>query len=477
VFRAGVVVAIVLFAIGMVSIDRSMSLSQVFHSTRLAGQIGVLNLHILDAGRAVKRDLIQTRLSDTEFDEVVSYFESMRSRRAGTGSMFGVARGHNLVMIQVESLQTFVVGLEIDGREVTPVLNSFAARSITFAGITDQTEEGRSSDSELTTQVSLLPPDRGAAAFLYAENHYTGLAAVLAERGYTTLSAVPFEGAFWNRRSTHPSYGYEQSLFVDDFDTGEAIGWGLNDREFLSQAIRRLAGLPRPWCAYLLTLSLHHPFDGFPEHFKELDVGQWEGTPLGNYLHTMRYFDRALADFLTALEHEGLTDDTVVVLWGDHDAGFEWRDDIAAVMGSTPDAAGWYLSQQVPLVIHVPGVATPRVDPNLPAGHADVPPTVLGLFGVDAADSPFIGRNLLGEPGSGPVVGEYRCWRDATHLYLRRGPALVDGQCIDLATMTEVASSDCAASDVEASRQVEISRLVLDHDLQQRLGKSLAVQP
>ena len=477
ILAGGVALAGLLCGVGFASFDRATSVRQVFQSTLLARQIGVVNLHLVDVGATLMRDAARSRLTDADVAEIVGFFADRRTERAGTGPHFGAMHGRNLVMIQVESLQAFVVGLRISGREVTPTLNSLTKRSFTFTNVTDQTEEGRSSDSELATQVSLLPPDRGAAAFLYADNHYTGLAAVLAERGYTTLSAVPFDGAFWNRRVTHPAYGYRRSLFAGDFEPGRTVGWGLSDRDFLAQAARRLSALTSPWCAYLLTLSLHHPFEGFPDSLKQLDVGDWEGTPVGNYLHTMHHFDQALAGFLADLERLGLADDTVIVLWGDHDAGFEWREENAAVMGATHDSAGWYLSQRVPLVIHAPGLAAPTGGSTVPAGHVDVAPTVLGLLGVDAAAYPFIGRNLLGEPGPGPVVGEYRCWRDLTHLYLRGGPELEDGRCIDLSTMTEVGSRACAASFAEASRRVEISRLVLEYDLQQRLCQSLADRP
>jgi phosphoglycerol transferase MdoB-like AlkP superfamily enzyme len=452
-------------------------LRQIFHSTYLARQIGVLNLHALDLGSWVLRSVVRPGFGDDEFAEVLQFFTERRELRAGSGPLFGAARGCNLVMIQVESLQAFVVGYRIGGREVTPFLNSLAAENILFTNVTDQTEEGRSSDSELLTQVSLLPPDRGSAAFLYADNSYTGLASILTEHGYQTLSAVPFDGAFWNRRVTHRAYGYQRSLFADDFDPGEQIGWGLNDGGFLSQAVGRLAELAEPWCGYLLTLSLHHPFEGFPDHLKVLDVGDWEGTPFGNYLHTMHYFDQALRAFMTGLEAAGLDDHTVVVLWGDHDAGFEWRAAIARALGTTHDAAGWYLSQQVPLLIRVPDLAVPTEDLNLPAGHVDVAPTLLALLGVDPGPYAFTGRNLLGAPGPGPVVGEYRCWRDATHLYLRRGPLLSDGECIELDSMTRVEPEACSGGFEATRREVEISRLVLEHDLQQRLGKSLAERP
>ena len=235
--------------------------------------------------------------------------------------------------------------------------------------------------------------------------------------------------------------------------------------------------MAEPWCAYLLTLSLHHPFEGFPDHLKELDVGQWEGTPFGNYLHTMRHFDRALRTLMVGLEEAGLGERTMVVLWGDHDAGFEWRSEIAEALGTSHDAAGWYLSQQVPLLIGMPRLSVPPQVLSRPAGHADVAPTLLALLGVDPGQYAFTGRNLLGAPGPGPVVGEYRCWRDATHLYLRRGPLLTDGECVELATMTRVEPGACSDSFEAARREVEISRIVLEHNLQQELGKSLAGRP
>ena len=72
----------------------------------------------------------------------------------------------------------------------------------------------------------------------------------------------------------------------------EQIGWGLNDHDFLQQMVPRLEQLPRPFAAWLITLSLHHPFESFPDAHKVLKLGALEGTSFGNYLHTMRFFDR-----------------------------------------------------------------------------------------------------------------------------------------------------------------------------------------
>jgi phosphoglycerol transferase MdoB-like AlkP superfamily enzyme len=342
--------------------------------------------------------------------------------------------------------------------------------------MTDQTGQGRSSDAELATQVSLLPMAGGAAAFRYASNHFTGLADALAERGYDTLSAVPFEGAFWNRRRTHPAFGYARSLFIEDFEKGENIGWGLSDRHFLAQAADNLMAAKRPFAAYLLTLSLHHPFENFPQHLEELEVGGWSGTPYGNYLHTMRFFDSALAAFVDGLEREGLTDSTVIAVWGDHDAGFAWRPEVASALGASHDAAGWYLSQEVPFLIRVPGVDWPRQEMSVAAGHADVAPTVLALLGVDPAPFAFVGRNLLADHGDRPVIGEYGCWRDSVHLFLQGDGSLEDGTCIELASMTPVAAAECREGHAEAKTLERISSLVLEHDLQNAIHRELVIE-
>jgi phosphoglycerol transferase MdoB-like AlkP superfamily enzyme len=478
--RVAAAVLVTIIAVGTVAASRLANrqpqlLHQVFRRVLVAREVGVLNLHAVDLGGWAVRSLTAQELGPERYDAVVGWFRDRAPLRAGVGPSFGAAAGGNLIMIQVESLQGFVIGLEVEGQEITPFLNRWAEEALWFSNVTDQTAEGRSSDSELATQVSLLPFSGGAAAFLRAGNDFTGLAEILTGRGYTTLSAVPYDGSFWNRRATHRAYGYAESLFVEDFAPGESVGWGLSDRDFLDQAGRRLAGIHRPFAAYLLTLSLHHPFEGFPKNLEVLDVGRWAGTPFGNFLHTMHFFDTSLASFMDQLERSGLAGSTVVAVWGDHDAGFPWRPEIASAMGASHDPEGWYLSQEVPLFIRVPGALDLHGERETVAGHVDVAPTLLALLGIDPAPYAFVGRNLLGLPGDPPVVGEYGCWRDDQLLFLQGDGSLGDGACIDLATTMRVPAESCAKGFSAARTEVEVSEAVLEHDLQGRIHEELAL--
>jgi phosphoglycerol transferase MdoB-like AlkP superfamily enzyme len=133
----------------------------------------------------------------------------------------------------------------------------------------------------------------------------------------------------------------------------------------------------------------------------------------------------------------------------------------------------FFLADQVPLLIRVPGAADLAGERRVVAGHADIAPTLLALLGIDPAPLPMMGRNLLGEPGTGPVVCRYGTWVDETHLYVNTGLELGDGRCYPLDTLEQVDPAACAAGLEIARRQLEVASRVLSYDLQQRLRASL----
>lgn len=468
----------VLFAGAMLaSVPRalaSLSFEQTFRDRAIVEQLGVFGFHGYDLWNYTRATVLRASVTDDQMNDAVAWFRSRASMRAGTGSRaFGSARGRNVIVLQVESLQDFVVDYRAGGQEVMPNLRRWSADSLRYTNLTDQTSEGRTSDAEFTAMASLLPLDHGAVAFRYPGNHYTALPRVLTEHGYSTMSAVPFEPGFWNRQVMHPAYGFQRTLFEPDFEMTEQIGWGLNDRDFLRQMIPHLLQLQKPFAAWLITLSLHHPFADFPERHKTLKLGALEGTSFGNYLHTMHFFDGALAEFTRLLADCGLLDSSIVVVFGDHDAGFVRDPSLSRVIGIPADDIAWTLNDRVPLFVRVPRGA---VDEDLhgtrsmPAGQTDIAPTILGLLGIDAASLPYVGRSLLDSPG-GPVLRPYGEWLDQRLLFATRATTAV---CRDLERAKDAGAAACANLDREARRGRAISRLVVAGDLQQRLRDALS---
>ena len=470
---AGVLSAIVL-GVGVEPVFASAQIEQMFRDRSVMEQLGPFGFHLYDVWVYATR--LHLPPSNADVEGALDWFIDSAPRRAGPGSQaFGAARGKNLIVIQVESLQDFVVDYRVGDQWVMPHLRAWRGDALRFADITDQTSEGRTSDAEFATMTSLLPIDHGAAAFQYPTNHYVGLPGVLGEHGYNTFSAVAFAQDFWNRDVVHSRYGFMHSLFEPEFQPGERIGWGLNDRDFLQQMVPRLEQARQPFCGWLITLSLHHPYESFPQAHKELTLGPLENTPFGNYLHAMHYFDEALEEFRQSLAHDGLLDKSVVVVFGDHDAGFPFEPLTFRLLGIGEGEVPWMLADRIPLFVRVPGLTdgVPASVLEAPGGQVDIAPTVLSLLGVDAAGLPWTGRNLLADPADRPVLRPYGDWVDRRHAMIAHGPP-ASARCVARATGALVDRGECAAEEAYARAARNVSRLVVAADLQAVMREKLA---
>ncbi len=434
---------------------------------------GLWGHQVRDLVGHLRRRWIRTPLTRGDLDEIVGWFEERAPARAGAPPWFGVAEGKSLLAIQVESMQQFVLGLELAGQRITPNLDRLLPTAMVFPNTRDQTSSGRSSDGDFVNFTSLLPVT-DSVAYQYTSNRYTTLTGALEARGYTAVAAIPFSPTFWNRQLTYPAYGFEKAWFRSDFEDGLKIGWGLNDLDFLRQVSGRLESLPRPFFAWLTTLSLHFPYAEFPDEMKSLDFGALEGTGLANYMHAMHLFDRAFGELVAELERSGLADETVIAIWGDHDSGLHQIHEFTGYIGTEYTPLGRFLADRVPFAIWVPGAEAPRGRREIVAGHLDIAPTLMALLGIDPAGYAFLGRNLLGEPDAFPVVHPRGSWTDGEWVFLDGEEGTSGHGCWSAASGEAAPAGRCEEGNVEARRLLDVAEQVLVHDLQATVTERLA---
>lgn len=466
-------VVLALVAIGFAGLviggwsSRSQATSGPRNLFRVVERQGLYSFHAVDLARRVLRGRIGlARATEAERASLLEWFRTTAPARAGAGPSLGAAEGANLLLIQVESMQAFVLGARVGGQELTPNLNRLAPRALNFEAFYDQTNKGRSSAGDFIYQVSLLPVI-DSVAYEYPTNHYLGMAGALAARGYTTLSAIPFRGSFWNRRVTHRLYGFNSNLFRETFAPDVRVGWGLNDRAFLHQMLPHLESLPEPFCAWLTTLSLHYPYRSFPEELRHLELGPLEDTPVGNYYHAMHYFDRAFGEFWQDLERSGLLSRTVIALWGDHGSGLA-RDPIAArLLGLDANPLSRRLFDRVPFIVWLPGDAAPNGIVTRAAAQLDAAPTLLALLGVDPAALAYQGRNLMSPASSPRVVFADGDWLTPELVRTNRR------QCWDAVTRQPRAWAACEPGERYARRFIEVAEATQRFDLQAELSAEL----
>jgi phosphoglycerol transferase MdoB-like AlkP superfamily enzyme len=442
---------------------------QVFSQEALAGQWGFVNAHLFDALRTWREWAGRDAPDPAEEGRVRAYLARPAAVNAAAAARFGVARGDNLLLIQVESLQEWVIGAKVKGVEITPYLDSLRSKALFFPYVFDETGEGRSSDGEFEALNSEHALDRGAVAFRRPRNHFVALPGILRTHGYSTLSAHPFERSFWNRGILHPRYGIQRMLFRKALGPGEVIGWGLADGVFFERMVAPLTAEKQPFFAFLITLGLHHPFDLFPAQYKVLDVGALKGTPLGNYIHAMHYFDSSLASFMAALESKGLLANTVVAVYGDHESGL-WVDDALLALAHQPrwDASVLVRLRRVPLFILVPHSPLAG-EVRAIGGHVDIAPTLLALLGIPSPPC-FVGHAL--DPGvrsiavlnDGSVVGDGR-------VFVSEGPLIpAGGACFSWPDGAPLPEGECRGIEREGDEELEASRFVVIHDLAAKIA-------
>ena len=258
----------------------------------------------------------------------------------------------NIIFIHAESIQTFLVDLKINGEYVTPNLNKMASEGIYFSKFYPQISVGTSSDTEFTLNTGLMPSSSGTVFVNYYDRKYYGMPYYFANNGYYTFSMHANNREYWNRDPMHKNLGYMSFYAKDNLEIPEdnsspdIVGLGLSDKAFYRQIIPIMNNIKSSYQKYLgtiITLSNHSPFSDI-EKYGEFDVkmkyshededgnkiteyAQYlEGSAMGNYIKSSHYADEALGDLLKLLKDNNLYENTIFVLYGDHEARLSKRE-------------------------------------------------------------------------------------------------------------------------------------------------------
>jgi phosphoglycerol transferase MdoB-like AlkP superfamily enzyme len=314
----------------------------------------------------------------------------------------GSAKGKNLLIIQSEAVQSFLVGARVDGVEVTPNLNKLAAESYYFPHTVVSVGKGTTVDAEFLVNTGVYPPGDRPSSYIYSGFKLPSLPRLLGDAGYTTATFHTDVRTFWRRNALYPALGWEKIYDRDFFGANnDVIGIGPSDEALFAKTLpelTRLHGAGKPFYAMVITLSAHYPFAPLPASKHEMQLpAMYQGTLLGGYLQRQSYADQALGQFLDGLKSSGLWDDTIVVFYGDHVGipGVPSSQDaraLEAVLGRGYTQAD---IMQVPLIVRMPGQGRGVVVTDT-AGQIDILPTVADPLGIDLSQTPYFGRNLWG---------------------------------------------------------------------------------
>lgn len=263
-----------------------------------------------------------------------------------------IFEGKNVIFIHAESIQNFLIDLEVNGIEITPNLNRISKEGMYFSSFYPQISVGTSSDTEFTLSTGLLPSSSGTVFVNFYNRKYETIQNAFRDKGYYTFSMHANGATYWNREAMYKTLGYDYFYAKDSFEVPKDkkdpnyVGLGLSDKSFFEQGVEILKEIKAnnsPFMGTIITLSNHSPFDDITK-YGELDfsitfdketgrydsngkpitesvtVPYLEDTEMGNYLKSAHYADEALGEFFDMIKENGLDENTVFIIYGDHES-------------------------------------------------------------------------------------------------------------------------------------------------------------
>ncbi|WNS44663.1 LTA synthase family protein [Paenibacillus sp. MMS20-IR301] len=362
-----------------------------------AEQMGILNYEAYNLiAEEEEEPMDSAEITQSAIDEI----KGIHSQTAPL--LYGAARGKNLIVLQMESFQNFLIHLTVDGQEITPNMNKLADSSFYFPRFYQQVGQGNTSDAEFIVNTSFYVPPDGPATEMYAPKELPSLPKLLQAQGYDTATFHTNEVDFWNRGELYSALGFDRYYDKAFFTEEDTVFYGASDEVLYAKTSAELARMDqadRPFYSHVISMSSHNPFTIPESKYKMILPERFEGTLVGDYIRAQNYADYALGQFIAELKANGVWDNSLVALYGDHRGLpiFSLKDEdktlLAEILGHEYSETDLI---NIPLVISGTGITEPGVMEQL-GGQVDILPTVSNLLGVSLTDHLHFGQDLLNQ--------------------------------------------------------------------------------
>lgn len=295
----------------------------------------------------------------------------------------------NILLLFLEGLDRRYLGQTYGGVKGTPFLDRLKNDSVYFQHFFSN---GVQTSRGLFATLCSTFPRHGAAAMKTRYAHdYLCLPSLLQRQGYHTEMVIG-QHRDLNRLQTFVARnGLQQLLDEGDFSPdAERAGLGIVDGALFDQFYERIKqhqAESRPFFLTTLTLSTHHPFAAPDRH---PDVQALQQQVADKYVAALRYTDLELERVFTRLVREGLLQNTIVLVLGDHGRHEPvGRTDLERKAGHFASPLLIWMDES----LRTATTYRPRTVSAI-ASQVDVAPTLLALTGGLPAVGSFAGHDV-----------------------------------------------------------------------------------
>lgn len=402
IMKAIIIIALIYLNCSIIKNDiNGIYASKSYNKSLIVQSVSIYYYHYEDA-RDYFSNLMRTPEIDVE--RLTTAYEENISKKPNETEYTGVAKGNNVIILQLESLNQYVIGKTVNGKEITPNLNKFFGENIYCTDMYNQ-GLGSTADSEFEMENSMYPLENGYVFQKYYGNTWYDIYSTLKNAGYYTSFMHPNTSTFWNREAVYnEGYNIDEYDDITMFPDIERAGEFYSDEGFLDEAVNIMSNYEGNFCTTLVTVTTHIAFslDGISDLDSKTtitrdDLGEYSDEIYKNYIIACNFTDYAFGKFMQKLEDTGLLDNSILVVYGDHGAGMS-LDDMARLYAENEMTYTEY--DNITKDLHVPfGIRVPNLqsDENITrcVSKIDIKPTILDLLGIE--DKFSIGTSIFSD--------------------------------------------------------------------------------
>ncbi|KRL63425.1 LTA synthase family protein [Lactobacillus psittaci] len=381
--------------------SRPRLLRNTFDRVYVVKYLGLSSFTTYDTIKSFQTSDVSKTANADELNQIIDF--TQKNYAKPNKSYFGLAKNKNVIIIHLESFQQFLINLKVNGKEVTPFLNSLYRNknTLSYSNFFHQVGLGRTSDAENMLETGTFGISDGSLfTSLGSNNTFQAAPQILRQSGYTSAVFHGNVGSFWNRNDVYKNLGYNYFFDKNYFsnEKQDLDGYGVKDKLLFAESIKYLEQMQQPFYVKYITVTNHIPFqlddeDKDPD-FKTSDTSD---QTINNYFETAHYLDQAVKEFFDYLKKSGLYNNTMVVIYGDH-YGISNSENNTLAPLLNMNSASWSSYdntqlQRVPFMIHMPGIKGGIKKTY--AGEIDVLPTLLHLLGIKTKNYIQFGTDIL----------------------------------------------------------------------------------
>ena len=392
----------------LAEIDRPELLTRGFSNYYVVRALGLPAFLGYSANQTYAANKERSKASEADLKPVEEYIQQHYAKP--NPEYFGMAKGHNVIYIHLESFQQFLIDykLKVDDKEyeVTPFLNSLyhSKETFAFSNVFNQVKAGKTSDAETMIETGLFGLNQGSFMVNYGgTNTQQAAPFILSKNGYNSSAVFHGNaGSFWNRNTAYKQWGYNYFFDASYFtkqNSSNSFQYGLNDKYMLKDSIKYLERLQQPFYTKFITVSNHYPYTtslsgddlGFP-------LAKTQDETINGYFATANYLDSSIKAFFDYLKESGLYKNSIIVLYGDHYGISNSRNPaLAPLLGKNSETWSSYdnaMLQRVPYMVVVPGMDKGGIIDTY-GGEIDMLPTLEHLLGIESNKFLQVGQDML----------------------------------------------------------------------------------